>query len=144
MKGMLTKSTAVIQEKKELIIKLEAKIEQIESEMGATLDDKQRHISVLNENQTQIEQLKVELAEVSQSSLVTIEELKRKLKAAEDQLADVKEEYRQYKSRALTIFKDKAIDTSQAKIQSLESQVEALKKEIRYLFLNGHSIFLLL
>jgi len=49
---MLTKSHAAIQEKKEQALKLEAKIEQMESEMGATLDSKQRQIAELNDTQS--------------------------------------------------------------------------------------------
>ena len=162
LKAMLTKSHAAIQEKKEQALRLEAKIEQMESEMGATLDSKQLQIAELNDTQSnrrlllffllffffffffidlfatnagQVEQLKLEIAEVSRSSVTTIEDLRRKLKTSETQLQESKDEYGQYKSRALSLFKDKAIDTNQAKIVSLENQVEALKKEARCTFL---------
>jgi len=131
MKGVLTKTHAALQDKNQRVLELEARIEQLESEMGVTLDEKQRQISANHESATEIEGLKVELAELARSTGGTIEELQRRLKTSEDQLADVREEYRQYKSRALTLFKDKAIDTNQAKIQSLEAQVEALKREVR-------------
>jgi len=75
--------------------------------------------------------LKLELAEVSRSSVTTVEDLRRKLKTTETQLQEAKDEHGQYKSRALSLFKDKAIDTNQAKIISLENQVEALKREAR-------------
>ena len=131
MKGVLTKTHAALQDKNQRVMELEARIEQLESEMGVTLDEKQRQISANHESATEIEGLKVELAELARSTGGTVEELQRRLKTSEDQLADVREEYRQYKSRALTLFKDKAIDTNQAKIQSLEAQVEALKREVR-------------
>jgi len=50
----------------------------------------------------------------------------------EDLLNESREEYRLYKSKAHSLLKEKSIETSQTRIQTLESQVEILSREKQY------------
>lgn len=46
---MLTKTHSALQDKRKEVVECEAKLEKLEAEMGATLDEKQRLEVVLNE-----------------------------------------------------------------------------------------------
>lgn len=79
-----------------------------------------------------MEALKEELADAVASSSAKVDLLERQLRAAEQDAEAIREEFRQYKSRANALLSERAADVHLKKIAELEATTRTLQTRLAY------------